>query len=402
MKILFVSPYLPSPARFGGQRRIEGLMRGLAKQHELSIVSFNSTDAYTQESVDATAAYCKTVLTLPDLDPRSVSEKRKLQMRSLLSAHSFEHLQVKRRPDFQRLLDEQLSRERYDVVQVEFANMAAYRFTARDKRSRLVLDEHNVEYDLQRRTSKSAEGLSRRVYNSLNWRKYGYEEKAAWRRFDGVVLTSKRDRELLAQTSPATRASVVPNGVDVDQFQPSVQAVEPETLLFFGANNYFPNHDGLLYFIDEILPKLVARRPNLKLSIVGPGVQPDVQARQSRNVEIVGFVDDLMPHLERATAVVVPLRIGGGTRLKIVEAMAKSKAIVSTSVGAEGIEVTHGKDVLLADTPNDFASQVLSVLDDPALASRLGQNARRLAEDRYAWSAVVRNLEAFYTELQRP
>src|SRR6478736_636542 len=383
MKILFVSPYLPSPARFGGQRRIEGLMRGLAKQHELSIMSFNSTDAYTQESVDATAAYCKTVLTLPDLDPRSVSEKRKLQMRLLLSAHSFEHLQVKRRPDFQRLLDEQLSRERYDVVQVEFANMAAYRFTARDKRSRLVLDEHNVEYDLQRRTSKSAEGLSRRVYNSLNWRKYGYEEKAAWRRFDGVVLTSKRDRELLAQTSPATRASVVPNGVDVDQFQPSVQAVEPETLLFFGANNYFPNHDGLLYFIDEILPKLVARRPNLKLSIVG-------------------LVDDLMPHLERATAVVVPLRIGGGTRLKIVEAMAKSKAIVSTSVGAEGIEVTHGKDVLLADTPNDFASQVLSVLDDPALASRLGHNARRLAEDRYAWSAVVRNLEAFYTELQRP
>ena len=111
MKILFVAPYLPSPARFGGQRRMEGLMRGLAEHHEVSILSFNSSDAYTEESVTATAAYCKNVSTLADLDPRSVSEKRRLQLRSLLSLHSFEHLQVKSRADFQRKIDEQLTRE---------------------------------------------------------------------------------------------------------------------------------------------------------------------------------------------------------------------------------------------------------------------------------------------------
>jgi len=374
-------------------------MRGLAANHEVSILSFNSTDPYTQQSLDATRLFCQRVTTLPDLDPRSVAEKRRLQMRSLLSLHSFEHLQVKRRADFQAQIDQQLAEQSYDVVQVEFANMASYRFTRQQKKPLLVLDEHNIEYDLQRRTAGSADGASRKLYNSLNWRKLGWEEKAAWRRFDGVLLTSQRDAGLLSGVSPTTTTAVIPNGVNVEQFQPSSFDTAPDQLLFFGANNYFPNHDALLYFIDEILPKVVAARPNVKLSIVGPGAQPALLARQSRHVEVVGFVDDVMPHLERASAVVVPLRIGGGTRLKIVEAMAKSKAIVSTRIGAEGLDVSHEHDVLLADSPDDFAQQILRVLADPKLAQKLGQNARTLAEERYAWTAVVRQLVQFYEQL---
>src|SRR5450432_4087541 len=121
MKILFIAPYLPSPPRFGGQRRMDGLMRGLATEHEVSILSFNSTDPYTQGSLDATRLFCRKVTTLPDLDPRTLPEKRRLQMRSLLSLHSFEHLQVKRRADFQTRIDEHLAGEEYDIVQVEFA-----------------------------------------------------------------------------------------------------------------------------------------------------------------------------------------------------------------------------------------------------------------------------------------
>jgi glycosyltransferase involved in cell wall biosynthesis len=400
MKILFVAPYLPSPPRFGGQRRMDGLMRGLAGDHEVSILSFNSTDQWTQESLDATRLFCRKGTALSDLDPRTMREKRRLQMRSLASLHSFEHLQVKRRADFQKKIDEHLASEAYDIVQVEFANMASYRYSRRGNKPLLVLDEHNIEYDLQRRTAGSADGLSRRVYSSLNWRKLGREEKAAWRRFDGVVLTSERDAQLLSSVSPATRLAVVPNGVNVEQFQPSTGTPEPDRLLFFGANNYFPNHDALLYFIDEILPKVVERRPNVKLSIVGPGVQPAVLARESRHVEIAGFVDDLMPHLDRASVVVVPLRIGGGTRLKIVEAMAKSKAIVSTRIGAEGIDLTHERDVLLADSPTDFAQQIVRALSEPELAQRLGQQARALAESRYAWTAVVSQLVRFYDQLR--
>jgi glycosyltransferase involved in cell wall biosynthesis len=200
--------------------------------------------------------------------------------------------------------------------------------------------------------------------------------------------------------SPETLSAVVPNGVNVAQFQPAPVAPEADQLLFFGANNYFPNHDALIYFIDEILPLIVQRRPNVKLSIVGPGAQPAVLARQSRHVEIVGFVDDVMPHLDRASVVVVPLRIGGGTRLKIVEAMAKSKAIVSTRIGAEGIDVTHGQNALLADSPADFADQVVRALTQPELAQKLGEQARILAEERYAWTAVVGELVRFYEQLK--
>jgi glycosyltransferase involved in cell wall biosynthesis len=349
--------------------------------------------------LDSTRAFCRNVTTLSDLDSRSLSEKRRLQMRSLLSLHSFEHLQIKRRADFQRQIDEHLAKAEYDVVQVEFANMGCYRYTRSGKKPLLVLDEHNIEYDLQRRTAGSADGVTRKVYNSLNWRKLGYEERAAWRRFDGVVLTSDRDAQVLTEVSPKTRFAVVPNGVNVEQFQPSTATPEADQLLFFGANNYFPNHDALLFFIDEILPKVAKVRPNVKLSIVGPGAQPAVLERQGPHVEVVGFVDDVMPHLERASAVVVPLRIGGGTRLKIVEAMAKSKAIISTRIGAEGIDVTHDKDVLLADAPQDFADQIVRVLGDAELARRLGQQARVLAEERYAWTAVVRHLQRFFDEL---
>jgi len=402
MKILFVAPYLPSPPRFGGQRRMDGLMRGLAEiGHEVSILSFTTTDQWSQESLAATRLFCRKVTTLPDLDARTVSGKRRMQLQSLLSLHSFEHMQVTRRADFQKQIDEHLASDSYDVVQVEFANMASYRYARRERKVALVLDEHNIEYDLQRRTAGSAEGKFRKVYNSLNWRKLAREEKAAWQRFDGVVLTSARDAQLLSGISAATRTAVVPNGVNVEQFQPAPEPPGSDQLLFFGANNYFPNHDALLYFIDEVLPKVALQRPNVKLSIVGPGVQPAVLARQSRHVEIVGFVDDLMPHLDRANVVIVPLRIGGGTRLKIVEAMAKAKCIVSTRIGAEGLDVTHDRDALLADSPSDFAAQVVRALNEPALARRLGERARVLAEQRYAWTAVVSQLVGFYEQLQK-
>jgi glycosyltransferase involved in cell wall biosynthesis len=401
MKILFVSPYLPSPARFGGQRRVEGLMRGLAQQHDVSILAFNASDEFEHDSIEATRAFCCQVTTLPGLDLPTIVEKRKLQLRSMLSRHSFEQLQATRRADFQTKIDELLARDAYDVVQVEFANMASFRYSNRGKRPLLVLDEHNIEHDLQRRSAGTTEGMMRRVYNSLNWRKLGREELNAWRRFDGVVLTSARDQQLLHEIWRGTPTVIVPNGVDVQRFQPAETATDRDTIVFFGANNYFPNHDALLFFIDEILPCIVARRPNVQLQIIGPGAQREVLERQGKHVQVVGFVDDPQPYIDRAAAIVVPLRVGGGTRLKIVEAMAKSKAIISTRIGAEGIDVTHEHDVLLGDTPTEFAEQVVRVLEHPDFARTLGANARNLAVRRYAWPSLVAELQTFYEQLLR-
>ncbi len=403
MKILFVTPFLPSPARFGGQRRLDGLMRGLARSHEVDVLAFNRTDEWEAKSKETTRSYCTAVSTIPNLDLTDTREKRTAQLRSLLSHHSYEHRLASRRRDFQQALDNMLASKRYDVVQLEFLWMAAFRYASRGANAPVfVLDEHNIEYDILKRTAGGAGGKFRLVYNSLNWRKLAFEERAAWRRFHGVSLTSRRDEALLNREAPSVRTAVVPNGVDIEEFSMTSGPGESEVLLYFGAINYYPNQEAVIYFIDQVLPKIRQRRPQVKFRILGPGAPDSVLARQGNGVEVLGMVDDVGPHIERATAVVVPLRIGGGTRLKIVEAMAKGKPIISTRLGAEGIDVVHEESALLADEPDDFAAQVERVLADPELAARLGACARRLAEERYSWRSIVLGLEQFYRALGAP
>ncbi|MEO8697528.1 MAG: glycosyltransferase family 4 protein [Acidimicrobiales bacterium] len=400
MKILLVSPFLPSPPRFGGQRRIDGLVRELANRHDVSVLAFNATDEWEHESLVETRTYCREVRTLSNYEPGNSKVKRRNQLRSLLSRHSYEHSLVAGRLDFQQAFDEMLAAQEYDVVQIEFAQMAAFRFSRRANDGPLfVLDEHNIEYDILRRTSKAAAGFTRTGYNAFNWRKLAREERAAWRRFDGVALTSARDEQLLHEDIPSCRTAVIPNGVDVREFAQSSGAVDADSLVFFGAINYFPNADGVMFFADEVFPTVRRRRPNASFKVIGPGASAEVLARQHGGVEIVGMVDDVNPFIERAAVIVVPLRIGGGTRLKIVEALSKGKPVVSTRLGAEGLDVVDGEHLLLADEPQEFADQIERVLADPALARRLGTAGRTLMEDRYSWGTITRQLEHFYQEL---
>jgi glycosyltransferase involved in cell wall biosynthesis len=170
-------------------------------------------------------------------------------------------------------------------------------------------------------------------------------------------------------------------------------------VLFFGAINYFPNIDGVLFFEREIWPLLAASHPRARLKIVGQYPTPEVLALQGPRVEVAGVVDDLRPHLARAAAVIVPLRMGGGTRFKILEAMAMAKPVVSTAIGAEGIDSAQGRNILLADAPADFAAAVGRVLDDAGLAARMGREGRALVEERYSWDTAAKLLEAFFGEV---
>ncbi|MES1174360.1 MAG: glycosyltransferase [Myxococcales bacterium] len=401
MKILFVTPFLPSPPRFGGQRRLDGLMRELARNHEVNVLAFNRTDEWEHSSLTETRRYCGEVVCFPNLDLTDTREKRTLQLRSLASSHSFEHLLAVRRREFQRALRDMLQATQYDVVQFEFMQMAAFRFERSARvRPTFVLDEHNIEYDILKRTAGASGAIPRLVYNSLNWRKLAREEHTAWQRFDGVALTSARDEALLRSESPRVPTAVIPNGVDLTAFSPATAPTDPDMLLFFGAINYQPNHDGVVYFIDHVLPKIRRANPRVKFCILGPGARQEVHDRKGNGVEVLGMVDDVGPYIEKAAAIVVPLRVGGGTRLKIVEALAKGKAIVSTRLGAEGLDVVHERHLLLADEPDDFADQVSRVLADAELARRLGNNGRELVERQYGWQSIVQRLLDFYGQLR--
>ncbi len=402
MKILFVTPYLPSPPRFGAQRRLDGLMRGLAARHEVSLLSFVSDDEFAEESLRATQGYCREVMAVRnDVLGPDVRKKRVMQLRSLLSRTSFEYA-LCHTPVFQAAINRALEAEAYDLVQVEFSHLGIYDYRAarQAKRPILVLDEHNIEYDLIKRTAGAKGSATRRLYSAVNWRKLWREERDAWRRFDGVVLTSDRDAELLRQDEPDTNTCVVPNAVDLDHFSTSGCAREPGSLVFFGAMNYHPNIDGVRYFVTQVLPKIVAEVPNVKLRIIGQQPPDSILALAGPHVEVVGFVPDPRPILDRSAAMIVPLLIGGGTRFKIVEGMSMSMPMVSTYLGAEGLEVEHDKHLLMAEGSDELAQQTIRILRDPALGQRLGAEARQLAQRRYGWERAVGTLEDFYSTLR--
>lgn len=398
MKILFVSPHMPGPPIFGGQRRIHGLMTHLAERHELSVIALTGAEEDTSVSVREAEGYCRHIVPVPQSQHRlQGANKRIAQLRSLVSRRSWEAYTHQTRA-FQRALDAHLSEHTYDAIVCEFAFMAGYGFRIDRGRTCLVLDEHNIEFDLLRRSASNTR-FERRAFLAVNWRKLKREEVGAWKRFDGCTLTSRRDEQLLRAEVPRLKTAVVPNGVDIESFKPLDVATNPFTLLFFGAMNYYPNTDAVMSFVERVLPLLQARFPELRLRIVGPLGGSPVQSLHGKQIEVVGFVDDLSSEIARAAVVIAPLRIGGGTRLKILEAMAMGKAIVSTSIGAEGIDVRHDHDILLADSPADQARAIGRVLTDQELRARLGSAARQTAVASYSWRAAARIFDAFLREL---
>jgi len=404
LQLLSVSPFPPSPPSFGAQRRIHGLLTALARRHSVTALSLVPPDPEpSREQIEsAMAEYCREVVLVPSPGVRGAG-KRLLQLRALLSRRSFERLAMasaRFRAELRRLL----AARAYDVVLLEFPFLAADVLSDPPPgrpRPLHVLDTHNIEFELARQQAAREHGLLRHLHNGANWPKLRREEADAFRRFDGVIFCSDLDASVGRELVPSVRSTVVPNAVDVDAFSPRPELPPPDgrTVLFFGALNYFPNVDGILFFLREGWPLLAASHPECRLKIVGQHPTREILSFQGPRVEVTGRVDDVRPHLAAAAVTVVPLRIGGGTRLKIVEAMAMARPVVSTRVGAEGLDARHGEHLLLGDDAPGLAAAAGRVLDDPALGRALGQAGRRLVQQRYSWAAAGSALERFLREL---
>jgi polysaccharide biosynthesis protein PslH len=399
LTILYVSQMPASPPRFGAQARMHGLMTQLARHHDLTAAMLVDDSFDIEECRHAMQAYCCDVALIRDPHGRDGLSKRLLQLQSLASTRSFERLKV-RVPALQQALDRLLRARRFDIVNLEFTFLGDCNLRQAppgDRLPALVVDSHNIDFDLARQYARAG-GLVRRFYAGINWRKLRREELATYRHADGVYLCSVADQRRLLEEVPGARTLVIPNAADVEYYRPRATDSSPDarTVVFFGHLSYFPNVDGVTYFVQEIWPHIAKVHPNALLKIIGVQAPQSLQALVRPGIELTGFVPDLRPHLAEAAVVVVPLRLGGGTRLKIVEAMAMGKAIVSTKIGAEGIEAVPGHHLLVEDQPAAFADAVNRLLAQPDLAARIGLSARQLAEQRYAWSGAARALESFY------
>jgi polysaccharide biosynthesis protein PslH len=403
LSILHVSQMPASPPRFGAQARVHGLMTQLARRHDLTATMLVDDEFDAEECRRAMQAYCREVVMVPNPNGRQGLAKRLLQLRSLASIRSFERLRVTQ-PALQQNLDRILRAKRFDVVNLEFPYLGHYDLRQAppgEKLPVLVVDSHEIAFDLARQFARAGGDVGRRLYAGANWRKLRREELGTYLGADGVYVCSAADQRRLRKEAPSVRTTVIPNAADVDHCQP--RPTDPpndsRTVVYFGLLSTVPNIDGVVHFVQDIWPRIAKVRPDARLKIIGGGPPPSLLALAGPRVELTGFVSDLRPLLAAAGAVVVPLRLGGGTRLKIVEAMAMGKAIVSTTLGAEGIDAVPGRDILVEDQPAGFADAVVRLLAEPDLAARMGESARQLAVARYSWSEAARALEGFYRRI---
>jgi polysaccharide biosynthesis protein PslH len=395
VKILLIAPWVPWPPFDGGRIRILQTLRYLSRHHEVTLAAplRSRTDA---EGTDQLREFAECVVTAA-LPGGGWPAARRVVRGALRRWPAIQSVHYS--PALAARVRQLTAMVPYDIVQIEFSLFAPYR-AAIDAASpaRTVLSMHNLETRrFQREVRNCASTVPRRL--ALGWDRLlapAWEEHAV-RTFDGVAAVSEVERRWIERVAPSSIVEVVPNGVDTDHFRPASAPTTPLSLVFTGAMNYPPNIEAAIWFCRQVWPVLRRQWPGLRFHIVGRAPTASVRRLDGRDgVRVVGEVADVRPYLAQATAVVVPLRAGAGTRLKILEAMAMGRPVISTALGAEGLEVSDGVDIVLADTAAEFAHAVLGVLRSPELAGRIGAAGHRLAGAKYDWQRCLRPLDALY------
>lgn len=396
LRILLLTPSLPYPPIWGFGIRVYQLVRDLSRRHHVTLLTYgreNEAPDAEAENVAALRAVGADVHVVPP--PRPPGGKRAAQALSLLSLRSYQTSALQSAA-MQEAVTRLLAGQAFDLIQIESSQMAGFDFGGRVP---WVLDEHNLEYELLHRLYQGERAPGRRLYNWAEFVKFRREERACWRRADACLLTSGREREILRGLLPDKPAVTIPNGVDIEFYRPSAAPVEPDSLVFTGLMSYRPNVDGAVYFVEDVLPRIHRVRPGVTLTVVGAGAGPEVLSLAGPRVVVTGAVPDTREYFARAAVAVVPLRMGSGTRLKVLEGLAMGKPLVSTSIGCEGIHVKDGEHLLIADDPQALADATLRALADPSLAAALARQGRALVEREYGWAAITAQLEEFYAQI---
>jgi glycosyltransferase involved in cell wall biosynthesis len=392
MRILWVKVGGLWPLNTGGRQRSFHIVAGLARRHHVALLTTHGPGD-DPEGLAASLPQCEEVVSVPHASPKRGSVRFGLALlRSWLSPYPVDlwryHVPALRQEVLRRVGETNV-----DLCVADF--LAATPNVPLDGRVPVVHFAHNVEHMIWKRLAQVESRPWRRVLLKLEWRKMRLCEARACAQASLTIAVSEGDRALLAATAPGARLSAIPTGVDTSYFTPNGSGERPATLVFTGAMDWYPNEDGILHFIHGILPRIRQELSSVSLTVVGRNPTPRlVAAAAAAGVRVTGTVDDVRPYVAEAAVYVVPLRVGGGTRLKIFEALAMGKAVVSTTVGAEGLPLVPGEHFLRADAPAEFARAVVVLLRNPERRRALGSAGRRLVEERYSWPQVAREFEA--------
>lgn len=404
MNVLFLTQIVPYPPHGGVLQRGYNLLKEMSRFGDVHLLAFLHPDTLpdeklVEESRAELGKYCRTVEYFSLWPKLSKAHRLFGYLAGAVVPQPFSVL-AHRSKAVRNAVQRCLGEEKIDIFHVDTIALAQY-----DNRSILlpkVMTHHNIESKLMARRASVESNIAARYYLELQARRLAEYEARQSLRFDMNIMMSELDAADLRQIAPGVTTAIVPNGVDIEYFRPR-HGEEGPALIYTGGMNMFANRDAVLFFVREIWPAVKQAVPDVVFYAVGQDPPPELRvlSEQDPQIKVTGYVQDIRPYVSRSAVYIVPLRVGGGTRLKVVDAMAQGKAIVSTSIGCEGIDVVSGNTIVIADEPRTFARNVIELLCDPVRRRQLGDAARALAETKYAWPGIGKQLHEAYLTAMR-
>ncbi len=389
MRILWLKTELLHPVDKGGKIRTYNMLKELKRDHHVTYLTLDDGSASAEDGEKA-SEYCHELVCIPHSRREKFTPGFYIELfLNLISQHPYAIKKYESAAMRREIVERERSNS-FDLLVCDFLAPAAN--VPRTLATPTILFQHNVEAMIWKRHYEVHTNPVKKAYLYGQWQKMRRFERDMCRRFDCVIGVSKDDREQMKQEYGAEAVFDVPTGVDVEFFRPGGAATSSaHNMVFTGSMDWLPNDDAIRYFMREVMPLIKQRVPDATLTVVGRNPAPALVelGKSDPSLVITGRVDDVRPYMDQAAAYIVPLRIGGGTRLKIFEAMAMEKAVVSTTVGAEGLPLTDGVELLLADEPAAFADAVVKVLSDSSYALELGQRAASIVRKNYGWRQVT-------------
>ena len=390
MRILWLKTELLHPVDKGGKIRTYNMLKELKRDHQITYLTLDDGSA-DRDARERAHEYCHELVCVPHQHREKFSKGFYVELLLNLASRFPYAIKKYESASMHRQIIERSNNQTIDVVICDFLAPAIN--VPRSLSCPTILFQHNVEAMIWKRHFEVASNALKKTYLRGQWRKMEKFEKEMCRRFDAVIAVSAEDRDQMRDEYGIDNVFEVPTGVDTEFFTPSgKERIDPHNLVFTGSMDWLPNEDAIRYYTDQILPIVRRSIPDATLTVVGRNPYPSLieLSRQDPSIVVTGRVEDVRPYMERAAAYVVPLRIGGGTRLKIFEAMAMEKPIVSTTIGAEGLPVTDGTELRIADTPETFAASVVDLLTNREAAKKLGEEAARVVRERFGWNGVAK------------
>jgi sugar transferase (PEP-CTERM/EpsH1 system associated) len=387
--VLWVKTELLHPIDKGGRIRTYNMLRALKRQHRVTYITLDNGKAAPDAEALA-LEYCHDLVRVPFDEARRLSTRFWFELLANTVSPLPYAIAKYRSPALRQAIERAVRERGIDVVVCDF--LAPSQNVPDGLPCQAVLFQHNVEAAIWKRHVEVRENPLAKAYFREQWRRMERFERQECRRFDRVVAVSRADADAIERHYGIANVADVPTGVDIEYFRPSGQVTrEPHNLVFTGSMDWLPNEDGITWFVDHVLPRIHDRLPDVTLTIVGRNPPPRIEqlAQRDARLRVTGSVPDVRPYIEQAAAFVVPLRVGGGTRLKIYEALAMERPLVSTTIGAEGLPLEPGKHLVIADDAGDFATAVLSLLENPDGATRMGRASAEYIREHFGWDAAA-------------